>query len=172
MRRAATLLLLSAVACARGPSGPSAQPTAVFPLRATGLDTAGAIVESLQGTVHVFPDEVRIVLSEGVARLGDTPTFRAMGLSGGLGYRHANGGWDFRRQTEVVPIRDIPHRGDTLTGTLTFRIRGTSGLDLKEHWVIVQQHGHRRDASTGLWHQVTRPLNSAPDVFRGVAGQP
>jgi hypothetical protein len=107
-----------------------------------------------------------------VARLADTPTYRAEGLSAGLGYRHANGGWDFRRQTSVVPVRDIRHRGDTLTGTLTFRIGRTSGLDLTEHWVVVQQHGHRRREDTGLWHQVTRPLNSAPDVFRQSGGEP
>ena len=126
----------------------------------------GMSAEDVRGTAYVYPDEVRIVLTGGVAQLGTTPNIRPTGLSAGLAFGDPNGKWSSRKMSRRILMSDIRHRGDTLTDTLEFRIPGTSGLNLAEHWVIIQQHAEGYVASIQQWTEITRPINSPLDVFR------
>ena len=152
-------------ACAHPGAGSVTIPTATVPFHAVGRSTTGRVLEDLYGEARVYDDEVRVVLLRGVADLQSTATRRALGLSAGLAYRDADG-WHFRKESPTVPLGALKTRGDTLLAPVEFRLTGTRGLDLANHWVVIQQHGSRFLAQDGQWHETTRPIDSDPNVFK------
>jgi len=135
------------------------------PFEATGRNEREEIIEDLHGTALIYEDDILVVVDSGRAQLADSPSKRSKGISTGLGYRHANGGWDFRVQSETMPISSVRHRGDTLDAPISFRLHGTRGLVLADHWIIIQQHALRRMPTDGLWYETTRPIDSEANVF-------
>jgi hypothetical protein len=119
----------------------------------------------LHGEARIYDDEVHVVVLRGVADFQNTASRRALGLSAGLAYRDADG-WHFRKQSPIVPFGALTVRGDTLLAPVEFRLTGTRGLDLANHWIVIQQHGSRLVAQDGQWHETTRPINSDANVFR------
>ena len=157
------------VSCSPTHHAPAGAPLASYPFRAVGRTDQGRIIEDLQGTAFVYDDEIRIVLASGYADFQSSPTRKPEGLSAGLAFRHTTGQgagrWDFRKKSALVPIAAIRTRGDTLLEPVAFRIQGTRGLVLPEHWIAIQQHSRRFIPQDGLWHETTRPIDSQPDVF-------
>ena len=140
-----------------------------YPFRAIGRSVTGTIIEDLSGTAYVYADEIRVVVTSGFAGLTRTSTRQPRGLSAGLAYKHTSGEWaghwDFRKQSDMVPIGAIHARGDTLSAPVEFRIGGTRGLDLREHWIVIQQYRLTLVPADGQWHEATRPIDSQPDIF-------
>lgn len=155
--------------CTPARHAPLGTPLASYPFRAVGRSGQGVIIEDLQGTAFVYEDEIRIVLASGYADFQSSPTRKPEGLSAGLAFRHTTGQWaghwDFRKQSSRVPIDAIRTRGDTLLEPVAFRIPGTRGLVLPEHWIAIQQYARRLNPQDGLWHETTRPIDSQSDVF-------
>jgi hypothetical protein len=159
------LLVPFLVACQRPPASAPSPPPATYTFRATGSnETTGTLVEDLIGTAYVSSGRIRVVVARGIAQLEQTASRRPQSLSAGLAYRHPNGEWDFRRQSSLVPVSAIRHKGDTLLQPVEFIINGTAGLDLTAHWLVIQQHRH--SLVSGQWHEATRPINSEVDIFR------
>lgn len=169
MRRILIAVLVLCASCTPTRPEPIGAPLASYPFRAVGRSDQGRIIEDLQGTAFVYDDEIRIVLASGYANFQSSPTRKPEGLSAGLAFRHTTGQWagrwDFRKQSTLVPITAIRTRGDTLLEPVVFRIQGTRGLVLPEHWIAIQQHARRLIPQDGLWHETTRPIDSQPDVF-------
>ena len=165
------LVALLGSACAGAPraAAPAEAPRIAqsVPFRAVGHnERTGALIESYEGVAYVAPEEVRVVLTGGFARLRPAPDRRPTGLAAGLAFRHPDGRWDFRRISPVVPVGALRLRGDTLADSVVFRIRNTAGVSLPEHWLVIQQYSRIRDDADGRWYESTRPVNSPPDLFR------
>jgi hypothetical protein len=166
MKRFLSAITLVLVACAHPNAGPAPIPSAIFPFHAVGTTSRGAVSEDLVGEARVYDDEIRIVVQRGVAELRMTPTRRPTGLSAGIAYRHDTGGWDFRKESAIVPFEALKVHGDTLVAPVEFRITGTRGLDLAAHWIVIQQHSYLLVSRDGQWHEATRPVDSDADVFK------
>ena len=162
-------LVIFCASCTPTRHEPLEAPLASYPFRAVGRSDQGRIIEDLQGTAFVYDDEIRIVVAKGYAAFQSSPTRKPEGLSAGLAFRHTTGQWaghwGFRKQSTLVPIAAIRTRGDTLLEPVAFRIQGTRGLVLSEHWIAIQQHARRFIPQDGLWHETTRPIDSQSDVF-------
>lgn len=164
-------MITSALLASCAGSTPRTEPEipGVYAFRAVGRSAQGAVIEELAGTAHVSGDELRIVVTGGYASLANTQTRRTRGLSAGLAYRRTSGQfagqWDFRQETPVVPVTALTMRGDTLAAPVEFVLRGVASLNLRDHWIVIQQHHLRFNAQEREWRQATRPVNSQRDVF-------
>jgi hypothetical protein len=165
MKRLLSTITVVVAACTHRSVGPATIPLATVPFHAVGRSAAGRVLEDLYGEARVYDDEVHVVVLRGVADFQSTATRRALGLSAGLAYREADG-WCFRRESSMVPIAALKVRGDTLLAPVEFRLPRTRGVDLANHWIVIQQHGARLLAQDGQWHATTRPIDSDPNVFK------
>lgn len=160
--RVATLALLSA--CAQASTVPAPDPASAVAFEAVGRNVRGEVIERLTGTAYVYPNEVRVVLRSGVAGLSTTQTRQQPALFAGLAYGDTTHGWNIRRQSRSVPASRMRLRGDTLADPVVFRIPDTRGIDLEQHWVVIQQERVLRFDDG--WSATTRPLHGPLDMFR------
>lgn len=163
------IALAFCAACASSFRASRADLLATYPVHATGHTINGELAESLFGKAYVYEDEILLVVASGFAELRPSATRRPIGWSAGLSFCHTQGEsagkWDFRRQTSITPVRRIKARGDTLSDSVAFVISRVRGLDLKAHWLTIQQHSHISPDRNGLWYESTRPIHSQAFVF-------
>lgn len=157
-------------ACGHPPAYISTAPTSIHSFRASGHNVNGTLSESVVGHAYVFDDQIRVVVTSGFAQLRPGRTQRPTGLSAGLAFCHtegrAAGHWDFRTESNIIPIRRIRTRGDTLADTITFVLKRPKNVDLREHWLTIQQHADLLLPGEVAWRKgATRPIHSQPYVF-------
>ena len=161
-----TLVLLTACGHQRATTLPAPVGLSqAVPFRASGYMVTGELSEDLIGVAYVYANEIRVVIRGGVIPSRSNSMQRLTHLSAGLAYRTTTGGWDFRRESATLAIGHLRFRGDTLADSAIFRIDRVQGIDLRTHWLVIQQHSRVFTPETGRWHAATRPLNSAKDLF-------
>jgi hypothetical protein len=155
--------------CSHAPAPVTTVAPVAYPFHAVGRNDAGRVIEDLVGTAYVHDDEIRVVVTGGFALLQPSRFRRPVALSAGLAYCETEGkwagSWNMRRKSDLIAIRDIKARGDTLADSLTFVLTGIRRLDLASHWLTIQQHSFSSPKGDSNWYEATRPVHSQPYVF-------
>jgi len=170
IRRFCLWPVILCAACSRSPAHVSTIPASAYSFHAIGHSANGRLIESLVGRADVFDDEIRVVVTGGFAQLQSLRTQRPRGLSAGLAFCRFDGRWaghwDFRSESSIVPIHRIRTRGDTLTDSITFILKRPKNIDLRDHWLTIQQHADLLLPGEVNWRKgATSPVHSQPFVF-------
>jgi hypothetical protein len=160
------VLLALAFSCTTQQPVTSSIPLATVPVRVAEYGATGALGDNASGTAYVYDDAITVVIREG--RLMLTPKSggreKLVSVSAALAYGDT-ASWNMRRESDRIRAGEIRGKGDALVDSLVFVIRGTRGLDLTQHWVMLYERASLEIPGRPERVEGTRPLHGDPRMF-------